>query len=69
MPNRYEPREGFGANPFARLDDREDRKDNREDAPLAEDNTSLRELTEVFKPLPTTEYLKQQALFSKNFSQ
>jgi len=34
---------------------------------LAEDNTSIRELTEVFKPLHASEYLKQQARFSKDF--
>jgi hypothetical protein len=36
---------------------------------LADDNTSIRELTEVFKPLKATEYIKSQVEFSKSFTE
>ena len=67
-PAGLELRERDLFNPLARMDG-EERKDRGDDAPLPEDNQSIRELTEIFKPLPTAEYLKQQAKFSKDFSQ
>lgn len=68
MPERNV--EAFGAHhnhhPFGRQENR-DARSNRDGDELPEDNKSIKELTEVFKPLHLSEYLKQQAQLSKQF--
>ena len=72
VPQGMPERDPFGANnPFARpgdpyLDGPGGRR-NREDpnAMVPDDNKTIRELTEVFKPLPTSEYLKAQTALTK----
>ena len=61
------PEREVRANPFMRLD-HENRQGREDQNILADDNTSIRELTEVFKPLKATEYLKSQVEFSKDFT-
>ena len=53
-------------NPFMMMQENRDGRNGREnDEMLPEDNKSIRELTEVFKPLPLVVYLKTQNTLSK----